>query len=156
LSGLLFSCSMPELVVETFINASVERCFALIRDQRLHGSTTVKRDPPDDCGAPVLGETIRFETSFLGFQQVLIVRCIELIPPRRFVDAMIRGRFGLFAHIHEFDPDGEGTRLRDMLIWEARGLFDAAMDEILIKRRLTDVVNERNRRLKQIAENAHD
>src|SRR4051812_48474138 len=146
---------MPELVVETFINAPVERCYELIRDPRLHGSTKVHRDPADG-NAPVLGETIRFETSFLGFQQILIVRCIELIPPRRFVDAMIRGRFGLFAHVHEFDQQGDGTLLRDTLIWEARGLFDAAMDEILIKRRLTDVVNERNRRLKEIAERRTD
>jgi len=147
---------MPELLIETSINAPTDRCFQLVRDPRIHGDTKVDREPGNDGGGPRLGETIRFETTFLGFSQVLIVRCIELIPPRRFVDAMIRGRFGLFAHIHDFDPIDGGTLLRDTVIWEARGLFDAAMDEILIKRRLTDVVNQRNQRLKEIAESENE
>jgi ligand-binding SRPBCC domain-containing protein len=143
---------MPELVIETTINAPAERCFELVRDPRVHGETKVERDPENDGCGPRLGEVIRFESTFLGFSQVLVVRCIELIPPRRFVDAMIRGRFGLFAHIHEFEPGDAGTVLRDTLIWEARGLFDAAMDELLIKRRLSDVVKNRNDKLRAIAE----
>lgn len=145
---------MAEIVIETSINAPPERCFELVRDPRVSGGTVVERGPDADGDGPVLGEIIRFETTFLGFTQVLVVRCIELIPPRRFVDAMIRGRFGLFAHIHDFEPADGATLLRDTVIWEPRGLFDAAMDEILIKRRLTDVVKERNKRLKEIAENA--
>lgn len=143
---------MAEIIVETSINAAAERCFELIRDPRVHGGTTVERHTDDGEAGPVLGETIRFETTFLGFSQVLVVRCIELIPPRRFVDAMIRGRFGLFAHVHDFEEGDGKTLLRDTIIWEPRGLFDAAMDEILIKRRLTDVVNQRNERLREIAE----
>ena len=36
---------MPELVIETTINAPAEHCFQLVRDPRVHGETKVERDP---------------------------------------------------------------------------------------------------------------
>jgi len=34
-------------------------------------------------------------------------------PPRRFVDAQVRGPYGLWRHVHEFEPVPGGTLIRD-------------------------------------------
>ena len=142
---------MPEILIETALPASREQCYALMRDERIHGETHVERTPASADGAPVLGETVRFESRFLGMSQVLVVRCVEVIPSRRFVDAMTRGRFGLFAHVHELEDHVDGTLLRDMIIWESRSnLFDSTVDELVIKRRLTEIVAARNSRLRDL------
>ena len=148
---------MPELILETHINADPDACFALMRDGRIHGDARVERYPESEDGTPVLGETIKFETRFMGISQVLVVRCIELIPGRRVVDAMTRGRIGLFAHVHDLLGEDGATVLRDTVIWESRsGIFESTVDELVIKRRLTDLVSGRNSRLKALAEGTHD
>jgi ligand-binding SRPBCC domain-containing protein len=34
-------------------------------------------------------------------------------PPRRFVDVQLRGPYRLWHHTHTFEPDGDGTLMRD-------------------------------------------
>jgi ligand-binding SRPBCC domain-containing protein len=34
-------------------------------------------------------------------------------PPHRFVDAQVRGPYRLWHHTHAFEPDGDGTLMRD-------------------------------------------
>ena len=34
-------------------------------------------------------------------------------PGVRFVDTQVRGPYALWHHTHEFEPDGEGTLMRD-------------------------------------------
>ncbi len=36
-------------------------------------------------------------------------------PPRRFVDVQLDGPYRLWHHTHEFEPEGEGTRITDVV-----------------------------------------
>ncbi|MGI8440407.1 MAG: SRPBCC family protein [Thermoleophilaceae bacterium] len=36
-------------------------------------------------------------------------------PPRRFVDVQLRGPYRLWHHTHEFEPEGDGTRMTDVV-----------------------------------------
>lgn len=40
-------------------------------------------------------------------------RIEEWQPPRRFVDAQLAGPYRLWHHTHTFEPDGDGTLMRD-------------------------------------------
>ena len=42
-----------------------------------------------------------------------LTRIEEWEPGRRFVDAQLRGPYRLWHHTHTFEPDGDGTIVRD-------------------------------------------
>ena len=128
---------MQTLVIETQINAPPETCFDLIRER----------------GKVTLGETVTFEEKHFAIMQRLTVKVIECRKPHQFTDEMIEGNFKSFKHIHEFVPDGEGTLLRDTLIWTSPfGIVGRLVDALLLKDHLRKIVTLRNARVRQAAE----
>ena len=100
-----------------------------------------------------LGQTVTFEGTHFGIKQRLTVIVIEFDRPKRFVDAMIEGSFKSFVHIHEFEPQGDATLMRDTLIWTSPfGILGKVVDKLLLERHLTRLVQARNARLKALAE----
>ena len=100
-----------------------------------------------------LGQTVTFEGTHFGIKQRLTVIVIEFDRPKRFVDAIIEGSFKSFVHIHEFDPQGDATLMRDTLIWTSPfGILGKVVDKLLLERHLTRLVQARNARLKALAE----
>jgi len=125
------------LIIETQIKAPPETCFDLIRER----------------GKVTLGETATFEEKHFAIMQRLTVKVIECRRPHRFTDEMIEGNFESFKHIHEFVPDGEGTLLRDTLIWTSPfGIVGRLVDALLLKDHLRKIVTLRNARVRQAAE----
>jgi len=148
---------MPEIVLETLINADAETCFDLMRDIRLHTETTATTNEKAVAGVIDgqigLGQTVTFEGKHLGFRQRLTVRVIEFERPHLFVDEMTEGNFKSFKHIHEFIPHSEGTLMRDALIWTSPfGILGRVVDKLLLERHLRHLVSGRNAMLKKIAE----
>lgn len=128
---------MQTLIIETQINAPPETCFDLIRER----------------GKVTLGETVTFEEKHFAIMQRLTVKVIECRRPHRFTDEMIEGNFESFKHIHEFVPDGEGTLLRDTLIWTSPfGIVGRLVDALFLKDHLKKIVTLRNARIRQAAE----
>jgi ligand-binding SRPBCC domain-containing protein len=125
---------MPRLVLRTAIDMTPEDCFDRVRE-------------PSD--RPVsLGQTIKFESRVLGVRQELVMRVMELERPRRFVDAMVSGRFKSFVHIHEFETAGMGTQLTDTIIWESPfGVLGRLADRLFLKGKLGAMVGKRNTNL---------
>ena len=131
------------------IFARPETCFDLMRDIRIHTQTMACTDENG------LGQTITFEGTHFGLRQRLTVRVIEYERPWRFVDAMVKGSFRSFVHIHKFEPRDGGTLIQDKIIWTSPlGPLGALADMLFLKRYLKDLVQARNAKLKQIAESS--
>lgn len=148
---------MPTILLETFINASPEICFDLMRDIRIHTQTTSQTNEKAVAGVIDgkigLGQTVTFEGTHFGMRQSLTVKVTEFDRPRLFVDEMTEGRFKTFKHIHEFTPENGGTRMRDTLEWTSPfGILGRIVDKILLERHLRTLVQTRNAKLKEIAE----
>jgi ligand-binding SRPBCC domain-containing protein len=148
---------MPTIILETIINAPAEICFDLIRDVRIHTQTTSRTNEKAVAGVTGgkmgIGQTVTFEGKHLGMRQRMTVKVIEFERPRLFVDEMIEGTFAAFKHVHEFLPHHDGTLMRDTIVWTSPfGVLGRVVDKLLINRHLTALVSERNRKLKQLAE----
>lgn len=148
---------MPRIVLETFINASPETCFDLMRDVRLHTETTSQTNEKAVAGVTDgmigLGQTVTFEGTHFGMRQRLTVKVTAFERPTLFMDEMIEGRFKSFKHVHEFTPKDGGTLMRDTLEWTSPfGIIGSIVDKILLEKHLRDLVSKRNEKLKEIAE----
>ncbi len=149
---------MPQIILETQINATAETCFDLMRDIRIHTETTGQTDERAVAGVTDgmigLGQTVTFEGTHFGMRQRLTVKVVEFDRPRLFVDEMTEGNFKSFKHIHEFFPTEHGTLMKDTLIWTSPfGIIGRIVDGLLLKNHLNKLVSERNAKLKEIAEN---
>jgi len=66
---------------------------------------------------------------------------------------MIRGRFSSFVHDHYFEPSATGTRMTDVLVFEAPlGVIGRAANTLFLSRYLRRLLLGRNRVIKQEAE----
>jgi len=140
---------MPQIVIETLINAPAEVCFDLIRDPRVHPDSKLTIDGIAKVG---MGHRAIFESKVGGMAQQLIVEVVECRRPYIFVDEMVQGPFSSFRHIHEFEADRGTTRLVDTLIWRSSWGMVGKLADRLIERRLRSIVLKRNRLLKELAE----
>ena len=148
---------MPEILIETQIQASAEICFDLMRDIRIHTETTAKTNEEAVDGVTEgmigLGQTVTFEGTHFGMRQRLTVTVTEFERPRLFVDEMTKGTFKSFKHVHEFESRDGGTLMRDTLGWTSPfGILGRIVDKLLLERHLRNLVSGRNARLKALAE----
>ena len=151
---------MPQIILETFIEAPAEACFDLMRDIRIHTQTTAQTNEKAVAGVTDgmigLGQTVTFEGTHFGIRQRLTVRVVEFERPRLFIDEMLEGNFKAFKHIHEFIPEDGKTLMRDTIIWTSPfGLLGRIVDFLLLERHLRNLVTGRNARLKQLAERSN-
>jgi ligand-binding SRPBCC domain-containing protein len=141
---------MPQILIETSINAPADICFALTRDRRISaGSIT-------EPGAVIpieLGQKVTFESNQFWVRQRLTVEVVELDRPRLFIDEQIDGPFKEFMHIHEFKPFGRGTLMLDTIIWRSPvGLLGKLADALYLRQHLSKLIYTRNAKLKALAE----
>jgi ligand-binding SRPBCC domain-containing protein len=111
------------VIVETSIRASPERCFDASRDIDLHqkslahtGETAVAGRT---SGLIELGEEVTWEGRHFGVKQRFTSRITSFDRPRYFQDSMQRGAFKSFVHDHFYVPSGDGTIMRDVLVFSA-------------------------------------
>jgi ligand-binding SRPBCC domain-containing protein len=148
---------MPTLVIETFIQAPVQRCFDLARDIRLHCVTASHTEERAIAGVTEgrigLGEWVTFEGVHFGVRQRLTARVIEFDSPHRFVDEMLEGAFQSMKHVHAFIENGQWTLMRDTLIWVTPfGWVGRAADKLFLERYMRHFLMKRNAKLKVVAE----
>ena len=139
---------MPTIILETLIHARAEECFDLIRDVRIQ-----PKPLPAIFGEFGIGQTVTFKSNNLGFEQSLTVKVTEINRPTLLVDEMIEGFFKSFKHIHEFLFVEDSTSMRDTIVWESPfGILGRVVDKLFIESHLTQLVSNRNTKLKMIAE----
>ena len=149
---------MPVLTLDTFIAAPQALCFDLARDVGVHcrtASFTGERAiPPGVTEGPlILGDLVIFEARHLGLRQRLHARIVRMEAPSLFADEMVRGAFASLSHTHEFLPSGNGTLMRDTLVWRSPlGPLGRMADALFLTRHLHNFLASRNAALKALAE----
>jgi ligand-binding SRPBCC domain-containing protein len=149
---------MGSATIETRIEVPVEVCFDLARDVGAHAASAAFSgerivEPGRTAGLLEAGDRITFEGRHFGIRQRLTAEIVEMDRPRRFVDAMVRGAFRSLRHVHEFQPRGKATLMRDVLTWEVPlGLLGRLADRLFLERHMEWFVRTKQQRLKQIAE----
>ena len=149
---------MGKIVVETVIAAPVERVFDLARDVDVHTETASFSDeklvsPGRLQGLLELGDLVAFEGRHFGIRQTFVAKIIEMSPPRRFVDEMVKGAFSWLRHEHEFHIHAEGTLMRDVVVWRSPlGLLGWIADALVVEKHMRWFVATKHNNLKARAE----
>jgi ligand-binding SRPBCC domain-containing protein len=68
-------------------------------------------------------------------------------PPRRFVDEQVRGPYRIWIHEHTFEEDGDGTVVRDRVLYAVPG--GVWVDRLLVRPDLERIFDYRHERLRE-------
>lgn len=99
-----------------------------------------------------LGQEVTWEAFHWGIRWRMTSRVTELDCPTWFVDEMVRGPFVSFRHEHRFEEIDEGTRMQDLVEFQAAsGLLRSVADRVAAKR-LRRLLAVRNNLIRSSAE----
>ena len=148
---------MPQIVVETEIDAKIELCFDLARDVGFYASSLKNRNeiPVSGriAGKVEKGDYVTWETNHLNLLQHLTLKVSEFKRPYLFVDELIKGEFKSYKHHHIFKKHDGKTLMIDELYFASKyGILGKIMDHLVLKRYLKGLMLTRNKILKQKAE----
>ena len=148
---------MPQIIVETLIDADIKICFDLARDVGFYKNSLKK---PTEI--PIRGKTIgllekgdytTWETNHLNLMQHLTLKVSEYKRPNKFVDQMVRGKFKAYRHEHVFENKEDKTLMIDKFYFESSfGILGKIVDKLFLRRHMTKLLLTRNALLKQKAE----
>jgi ligand-binding SRPBCC domain-containing protein len=148
---------METIRLATWINAPVKRCFLLSLNIDLHVASThaTQEQAIDGVTSGLIGEgeTVTFQGRHFGLQLRHTSRIEALRPYSYFRDVMTTGVFRHFEHNHHFATMNDGTRIRDEVRFSAPlGPLGWLATKMLVRRRLTALLIERNSVIKRVAE----
>lgn len=148
---------MPRIVLETEINAPIERCFDLSRSIDLHKISTMHTNEEAidgvTSGLIKLNESVTWRAKHFGIYQSLTTKITEFDSPRFFIDEMVKGAFKGFRHEHHFEAIENGTLMSDIFDYRSPfGILGKLVDVIVLKRYMTKLLIKRNDTIKEFAE----
>lgn len=148
---------MPTIRLETLISANPAKCFDLSRDLDLHSASmahTAERAIAGRTeGLIEYGEEVTWEARHFGLMHTHTSKITAFERPSHFRDEMTKGRFRTFVHDHFFEPDGAGTRMIDVLDFEAPlGILGTIANSLFLTRYLHRLLERRNEDIKHAAE----
>src|SRR6266576_2235290 len=109
------------------------------------GEQVVGRIPSDSLG---LGDEVTWRAWHLGAPWRLTSRITAFDRPQGFIDEQVRGPFHRFHHEHRFEAIESGTRMTDIVEFEARGGWIGRIAErFVLATYVPSLINERNRYL---------
>lgn len=148
---------MVRIVLETLINAPVERCFNLSRSIDLHKLSTAKTKEEAIAGRTSglinEGEYVIWSAIHLGRRQQLTVKITKVNAPYYFRDEMLKGAFKSMWHEHIFEEHNGQTLMKDVFVFESPlGLIGKAFNAVYLTNYMKGFLLERNQMIKQFAE----
>ena len=148
---------MPEIKLETIIDAPIERVFDLARSIDLHKLSTKGTNEEaingKTSGLIELGETVTWRAKHFGLYQKLTVEITEYERPNMFRDIMLKGAFKSMKHTHRFEREGIKTKMIDQFEFESPyGLLGRIANSLFLKKYMTNFLIKRNKELKMFAE----
>ena len=157
LSSAVYTTPVETVVVETWIDAPLQRCFDAARDLDLHvqslahtGETAVAGRT---SGLIDLGEEVTWRGRHFGVYQHFTSKITAFDAPRYFQDSMQRGAFRSFVHDHFFTAQGTGTTMKDVLVFAAPlGILGRIAEKVVLRRYLERLLTSRAVVIKQATE----
>lgn len=149
---------MTTINLSTKIKAPIKIIFDLSRNIDVHKLSTAKSNETaiDGVTSGLInkGETVTWRGKHFGFYLThkSIIPAMNLYD--YFVDEMVEGKFKSFKHEHSF-IDGNGfVMMIDKIQYQTPyGIFGKLFDVLILKKHLTNFISERNKILKELAEN---
>jgi len=151
---------MPKIELLTEINAPIEKVFDLSRSIDLHMESTKqtgeKAIAGKTSGLIELGETVTWRAKHFGIWQTLTSKITKFTSPNLFVDEMVSGAFKSFRHEHYFTTSDNKTIMKDIFEFESPlGVLGKIFNTLILTRYMTNLLEERNRIIKEVAESNH-
>lgn len=148
---------MTIILLETTINAGIDRCFDLARDIDVHKLSAARTDEVAIAGRTSgrceLGDSVTWEARHFGIRQRLSVEISKFNRPYFFEDRMTKGAFKTMRHEHHFVAQDGSTVMTDKFIYEVPfGILGQLFDKLVLKRYMTRFLVTRNRIIKEVAE----
>ena len=145
---------MAELLIETRIDAPIERCFALSLSIDAHTGSMASSSEQAIAGVTSgeigPGQTVTWSARHFGvrFRMTSLISAYER--PHRFVDEQVRGPFRHWWHEHLFDAVGQQTRMVDRIEFTAPfGPLGRLVERLVLERYMRRLIEQRNQWLKQ-------
>lgn len=149
---------MPDLHLETTINAPIEIVFDLARSIDLHilslEHTSEKAIAGRMSGLVEKDETVTWRAKHLGITQELTSHITDVEPHHFFADEMKKGAFNSFRHEHHFKTLENGqTFMKDLFSYKSPlGILGKLADNLFLESYMTRLLEQRNLTLKHVAE----
>ncbi|AGC75530.1 ligand-binding SRPBCC domain-containing protein [Nonlabens dokdonensis] len=149
---------MPQINLETIINAPIEVVFDLARSIDLHilslEHTNERAVAGRTSGLVKKGETVTWRAKHLGVTQELTSLITDVEPYHYFADELVKGAFKHFKHEHFFETQRDGsTLMKDIFDYTSPlGILGKLADVLFLEKYMTRLLEQRNHTLKQVAE----
>lgn len=148
---------MPKIVLETVINAPAGIVFDLARSIDLHKISTAHTKEEAIAGKTSgligMGESVTWRARHFGLTQKLTSKITAFEMPVHFTDEMVSGAFSSFRHEHHFKETNGVTLMTDIFTYKSPlGLLGSVADVLFLKQYMLELLAERNRIVKQYAE----
>ena len=148
---------MAKIILQTEVQAPIERVFDLARNIDLHKASASKTNEEAIAGKTSglieLNETVTWRARHFGVYQKLTVKIVELDRPNMFKDIMLKGTFKSMSHTHIFEEKDDVTIMHDTFEFESPlGLLGKIANHLFLKRYMTTFLVTKNQVLKHVAE----
>lgn len=149
---------MTTINLKTKIKAPKQTVFDVSRNIDIHQQSASKSKEKAIAGVTSglinFNETVTWRGKHFGFYLTHKSRMTAMNMYDYFVDEMEEGKFKTFRHEHFFEEKNEVTIMTDKLQYETPfGIIGKLFDVLFLKKHLTQFLLERNKILKETAEN---
>ena len=151
---------MITVIIETWIRAPIQQCFDAARDLDLHqkslADTSETAVAGRTSGLIEMDEEVTWRARHFGIIQHFTSKITVFDPPSHFQDSMQRGAFKSFVHDHFFTTQGDGTNMKDVLVFAAPlGFLGRLAEKLVLRRYLERLLVRRAGALKAASEAAY-
>jgi ligand-binding SRPBCC domain-containing protein len=148
---------MPRINLLYSINAPIDVVFDLSRSVDLHKISTAHTNEEAIAGKTQglmdLNDSVTWQAKHLGITQRLTSKITEFNRPYFFTDEMQQGAFKSFRHEHFFKEENGLTIMADVFDYKSPfGIFGRIADVLFLKKYMYKLLAERNRIIKEFAE----
>lgn len=149
---------MPVIQLQTIITAPLHVAFNLSRSIDLHKISTAHTNEEAVAGVTTglisMGESVTWRAKHFGVTQKLTSKITAFNFPYSFTDEMVAGSFKSFKHEHIFTEAHGLVTMTDVFDYKSPlGFLGHIADALFLKRYMAQLLIERNRVVKQFAEN---
>jgi len=148
---------MPQIELQTIINAEIEICFDLSRSIDLHKiSTAATKERAIDgktSGLINLNEFVTWQATHFGLLQKLTSTITQYNRPFHFRDEQLKGAFKYLIHDHNFQPIDGKVIMKDIFKFQSPlGYLGKLFDNLVLANYLKKLLLKRNDTIREYAE----